>query len=266
MTGTVGGVRRTALSLLVALLLLVVVVGGVLWWTGTRREPGCRVAAAGTTVSLTLAQAEYAATIGGVGYAEGMPDHAVTVAIATALQESRLDNLAGGDRDSAGLFQQRPSQGWGTYAEVTDPVHAAQAFYRALRTLPDWQDVSVTEAAQLVQRSAAPQAYAQWEPQARAIAVALTGQEPAALRCRDLTAQRPPDDVATVAARELGTARLSGPQQAQRGWAISAWLVGHAARFDLATVTYDGRTWSADTGTWSDTGPADATLSLTHPA
>jgi hypothetical protein len=253
-------VRRALPILLVGVLL----VGWILWWTGSRPRPGCAVAAAGTTVSLSVEQAENAATIGGVGYAEGMPDHAVTVAIATALQESRLQNLAGGDRDSAGLFQQRPSQGWGTYAQVTDPVFAAQAFYRALRKLPDWQDVTVTEAAQLVQRSAAPQAYAQWEDQARAIAVALTGEEPAALTCRDLTAQDPPADVATVAAAELGTARLSGDQPVQRGWAISAWLVAHAARFGLSDVTYDGRTWSADSGTWSETGAADARLALTR--
>ena len=222
--------RRTLLALL---LVAVVVVGGVVWWTTGRPSPGCTVTAAGRTLSLSLEQAGNAATIAGVGAAEGMPDHAVTVAIATALQESRLQNLAGGDRDSAGLFQQRPSQGWGTYAQVTDPVHAAQAFYRALRTLPDWQTAPVTEAAQLVQRSAAPLAYAQWEDQARAIAVALTGQEPAALACRDLTPPDSPDDVAQVAAAELGTARLSGPQPTQRGWAIAAWLVGHAQRFGL---------------------------------
>ena len=257
-----GGVRRTAVTLLALLLVGVVVVGGVIWWSSTRPQPGCTITAAGRTVTLTLRQAEYAATIGGVGDAEGMPDHAVTVAIATALQESRLDNLSGGDRDSAGLFQQRPSQGWGTYAQVTDPVHASQAFYRALQKLPDWQDVTVTEAAQLVQRSAAPAAYAQWESQARAVAVALTGEEPAALACRDLTPQNPPDDVATVAARELGTPQLSGPQPAQRGWAISAWLVAHAQRFGLAQVTYDGRTWSADTGEWTTGGPADGMLSL----
>ncbi|GAA1834409.1 hypothetical protein GCM10009836_10780 [Pseudonocardia ailaonensis] len=254
--------RRGAVTLLALVAVAVLVVGGVVWWSNSRPEPKCVVTAAGRTVSLTLAQAEYAATIGGVGDAENMPDHAVTVAIATALQESRLANLPGGDRDSAGLFQQRPSQGWGTYAQVTDPVHASQAFYRALRKLPDWQDVTVTEAAQLVQRSAAPDAYAQWEPQARAIAVALTGEEPAALRCQDLTPRTPPDDVATVAAAELGTATLSGPQPAQHGWAYSAWLVAHAQRFDLASVTYDGRTWTADTGEWTTTGTSDGRLSL----
>jgi hypothetical protein len=255
-------VNRTAATLLSLLLVGVLVVGGVIWWSSTRPEPGCVVTTAGRSVSLTVEQAGYAATIGGVGYAEGLPDHAVTVAIATALQESRLQNLSGGDRDSAGLFQQRPSQGWGTYAQVTDPVYASQAFYRALKKLPDWQDVTATEAAQLVQRSAAPDAYAQWEPQARAIAVALTGQAPAALRCQDLTPQSPPDDVAAVAAQELGTARLSGPQPTQRGWAIASWLVAHAARFGLSAVTYDGRTWSAEEGTWTGAGPADGRLSL----
>ncbi|WP_181784804.1 hypothetical protein [Pseudonocardia pini] len=95
---------------------------GVLWWTGSRPQPGCRVTAAGAWFSLTAEQAENAATVAGVGFAEGVPDHAVTVAVATAMQESRLANLPDGDRDSAGLFQQRPSQGWGTYAQVTDPV------------------------------------------------------------------------------------------------------------------------------------------------
>ncbi|MFL6053788.1 MAG: hypothetical protein ACJ72W_12870 [Actinoallomurus sp.] len=105
-----------------------------------------------------------------------MPDHAVTVALATAMQESRLKDLPGGDRDSAGLFQQRPSQGWGTHAQIVDPVHAATAFYQRLKTLPGWKQLSVTEAAQDVQHSATPDAYAQWEPQARAIASALTGE------------------------------------------------------------------------------------------
>jgi len=255
-------VRRGAVTLSALVLVAALVIGGVVWWSRSRPDPMCVVTTAGRTVSLTLAQAGYAATIAGVGDAEGLPDHAVTVAIATALQESRLQNLAGGDRDSAGLFQQRPSQGWGTYAQVTEPVYAAQAFYRALRKLPDWQDVTVTEAAQLVQRSAAPDAYAQWEPQARAIAVALTGQEPAALRCQDLTPQTPPDDVATVAAAELGTARLSGAQPEQRGWAFAAWLVAHAQRFDLASVTYDGRTWTADSGEWSSTGTPDGQLAF----
>jgi len=132
-------------------------------------------------VTTSFGWVDNAATIAGVGLSMGMPDHAVTVALATALQESGLRNLPAGDRDSAGLFQQRPSQGWGTYTQVTDPVHAATAFYDKLRSEPDWPTLSVTQAAQLVQRSATPAAYARWEPVARSLARAFTGEDPAAL-------------------------------------------------------------------------------------
>ncbi len=90
------------------------------------------------------------------------------------MQESRLYNLgdlgANNDHDSLGLFQQRPSMGWGTPAEVTDPVYAATAFYLALQSVPRWKSMSITAAAQSVQRSAYPNAYAQWEADATALA------------------------------------------------------------------------------------------------
>ena len=236
----------------------------VVLYEALRPGPGCSTALGDGAGPFTVEQADNAATIAGVGLAMGMPDHAVTVALATALQESGLRNLPGGDRDSAGLFQQRPSQGWGTFAQVTDPVYAATAFYAKLRTEPDWPTLSVTKAAQLVQRSATPEAYARWEPAARSLARALTGEDPAALTCHNLTLSVPGDNVATVAAAELGTGRLSGPQPTARGWAIATWLVAHAARLGLDGVTYDGRTWTADEGTWSTGGPSDGQLSLHH--
>ena len=250
---------------LVVLLAVVVVaglaIGAIVWLAANRPQPGC-VVSGERDITLSIEQAEYAATIAGVGYAEGLPNHAVTVALATALQESGLRNLDGGDRDSAGLFQQRPSQGWGTHAQVTDPVHAAQAFYRVLREQPDWQHISVTEAAQVVQRSAYPAAYAQWEPQATAIARALTGEAPATLTCRDVPLTVPGADIATVAARELGTAKLSGPQPTDRGWAIASWLVAHSARFGVDQVSYGGRQWTADSGVWSPSATDAGTLAL----
>jgi hypothetical protein len=224
--------------------------------------PGCVTAAGDGAGPVTVEQADNAATIAGVGLSMGMPDHAVTVALATALQESGLRNLPAGDRDSAGLFQQRPSQGWGTYAQVTDPVHAATAFYDKLRSEPDWPTLSVTQAAQLVQRSATPAAYARWEPVARSLARAFTGEDPAALTCRSLTLAVPGADVARLASQELGTSKLSGQQPTARGWAIASWLVGHAARLGLDTVTYDGRTWSAEQGAWGAAGASDGVLSL----
>jgi cell wall-associated NlpC family hydrolase len=99
----------------------------------------------------------------------GIPTFAEIIAVATAIQESGLRNLPGGDRDSVGLFQQRPSQGWGTPAQLQDPVYAADKFYDKLLTIPNWQQLPLTNAAQAVQRSAYPQAYAKWEVDATAL-------------------------------------------------------------------------------------------------
>src|SRR5437762_2517033 len=121
-------------------------------------SPSCRVSTGAETYTLDIDQAANSTTIAAVGKRLGLPDHAVTIALAAALQESRLRNLAYGDRDSRGLFQQRPSQGWGTPAQVMTPRYAAAAFYEALARVPDWQTRSVTGAAQAVQRSGAPQA------------------------------------------------------------------------------------------------------------
>lgn len=107
------------------------------------------------------------------GVALKMPARGQVVALATALQESGLRNLNYGDRDSLGLFQQRPSQGWGTPAQVQDPVHAATTFYEHLKKVPGWQSMTVAQAAQAVQASALPDAYAKWEPLAAALQKAL---------------------------------------------------------------------------------------------
>jgi len=124
------------------------------------------------TYTLDIDQAANSTTIAAVGKRLGLPNHAVTVALAAALQESRLRNLPYGDRDSLGLFQQRPSQGWGTSAEILTPSYAAAAFFRELIRVNGWATLPITVAAQEVQRSGAPTAYAQWEPQARALAMA----------------------------------------------------------------------------------------------
>lgn len=119
-----------------------------------------------------------ARTIIRVGRSLGVPEHGIVVALAAAAQESGLRNLPYGDRDSVGLFQQRPSTGWGTPAQLSDPAYAARLFYggptgpnlgrtRGLLDIPGWQDLSVTQAAQAVQISAFPDRYAQWETAAR---------------------------------------------------------------------------------------------------
>ena len=224
----------------------------------------CRVSNGTVSYPLTPAQAENATTIATVGKAMGLADHAVTIALATSLQEARLQNLPYGDRDSLGLFQQRPSQGWGTRSEVTTPHIAAQLFYAHLAQVPDWRSLPVTVAAQRVQHSAAPTAYAQWEDEARVIAVALTGESSAGLTCHfdaprhPVTASTTGPALRSALANEVG---LPGPGDAvdqARGWTVASWLVGHADQFGVGQVTFDGRRWTAATGAWRPDPVADA--------
>lgn len=111
-----------------------------------------------------------------VGIGMGTPPRAWVIAIATAMQESGLRNLTYGDRDSLGLFQQRPSMGWGTPEQILDPVYASTAFYRRLLQVEGWQQLPLTVAAQAVQRSAFPDAYARHEPLAVAVVEAIAGE------------------------------------------------------------------------------------------
>ncbi|WP_236029443.1 cobalt transporter [Bifidobacterium miconisargentati] len=141
------------------------------------------VSSDGTRHTLSPEQAGNAALIANIAVNRGLPDHAVTVAIATAMQESRLTNLDHGDRDSLGLFQQRPSQGWGTAEQVSNPTYATNIFYDHLMQVPDWQTIPVEDAAQEVQRSGYPDLYANWDAMARAWASALTGELSAGVTC-----------------------------------------------------------------------------------
>jgi hypothetical protein len=142
--------------------------------------------------SLNERQTEHARTIVRVGQERGIPEQGLVVAIATAMQETTMRNLGnpahprslelpndgvGFDHDSVGLFQQRPASGWGTVDELMDPEISAGKFYHALVRVDGWQRMSVTQAAQRVQRSAHPNAYAQWESLARQVVAELGGAE-----------------------------------------------------------------------------------------
>jgi hypothetical protein len=137
----------------------------------------------GAAFHFSSEQAANAATIAVVGTSNGMPERAVTIALATALQESGLHNLDHGDRDSLGLFQQRPSQGWGSAEQIMDPAYAAARFYEHLGQVPGYSRLPLTVAAQRVQRSGFPQAYAKHEPDATLLAAAFTGRAAATLTC-----------------------------------------------------------------------------------
>ncbi|WP_067431834.1 hypothetical protein [Nocardioides jensenii] len=138
----------------------------------------CTAKVDGHEVELSLEQAENASLIAAIGVRRGLPARAVSIALATAFQESKIVNLEYGDRDSLGIFQQRPSQGWGTREQVLDAYYATNAFYDALVRIDGYESMRITEAAQRVQRSGHPEAYEAHADDARALASALTGNSP----------------------------------------------------------------------------------------
>jgi hypothetical protein len=215
-----------------------------------------------------------------VSVRRGLPARAATIAIATALQESKLVNLSYGDRDSVGLFQQRPSQGWGTAEQIMDPVYSTDRFYDGLVGIAGYQDLTITDAAQKVQRSAFPEAYAQHEALARAWASALTGWSPGALTCtlrapsgagstdvftarvdRDLghlpltvaaaTEQAPATIV--VDARSLGGGSGGVADEVRGSWAFAQWAVAVAQDQHVTSVRVADQVWSRAGAAWAPT-------------
>lgn len=180
--------KGRALTGLTALLLCVGLVLGIGYLFDREVRPAfardrCVAEVDDMLVTLSVEQAQNAALIAAIAQSRGLPARAVTIALATAYQESKIRNITYGDRDSLGLFQQRPSMGWGTAEEVLDPYHSVNAFYDALAKVGGYREMEVTVAAQKVQRSAYPDAYADHEADARILASALTGQNPEAFTC-----------------------------------------------------------------------------------
>ena len=211
----------------------------------------CTLGTGGSAVDFDPEQAANAATIAAVAKRRGLPNHAVTIALAAALQESKLFNVNYGDRDSRGIFQQRPSQGWGTPAQLIDPAYAANAFFSHLEKLPTWRTMPVAEAAQLVQHSADGSAYAQWEERARALARALTGELPAGLTCRWSDHREPRQTaLSTAASAQIGSDWATGGTDASRDWTVAEWLVAHSYDYGVVAVAARGQRWTAKSGTW----------------
>lgn len=127
-------------------------------------------AAAGPAGRFTAEAVSLATTANQKAIEMNMPGQAVLIILMTGWQESTMRNLVGGDRDSTGWLQQRPSQGWGTAEQIADPAYAAEKFYSALRGVAGWTEMSLNDAAQAVQRSGFPNAYARWEVTSRDLA------------------------------------------------------------------------------------------------
>ncbi|WP_377269551.1 hypothetical protein [Peterkaempfera sp. SMS 1(5)a] len=261
-------------------------------------EEQCHFATAAGELTLDPQQASNAAVIAAVAHSRALPERAVTIALATALQESHLENLDGGDRDSVGLFQQRPSQGWGTAQQIADPVYTTNKFFDGLVKVPGYSRLPLTEAAQAVQKSGFPQAYAKHETDATVLTAVLSGREAESIGCTvsgaapvaaasprtgadGLTgdARRIADQVrrdfgATVKVHSVpaagGRAVLlvpAGESAAARrsGWAAAHWAVARAADLGVASVVYDGKEWrtGSSTGGWQQhrgTAPSNGVL------
>jgi hypothetical protein len=212
-------------------------------------EAYCTVRTPAGQLNLDIEQAQISATIAAVAARRRLPERAVVIAYATAIQESKLSNLNYGDRDSLGVFQQRPSQGWGTEKQLTDPVYATNKFFAALVKVKNYRKIPLAEAAQAVQRSAGGYAYAPHEEDAKILAAGFTGRVPRAVHC-----WYPPDQAGSSAAPKTAEARRQltraigdpGVTSERRGWLIAAWNVAHAQKYGLSRVVFSGATWSND--------------------
>jgi hypothetical protein len=233
--------------------------------------PGCQVGTGVQATDLSPEQAEVAATIAGVAARHRLPRQAVTIALAAALQESKLHNLDYGDRDSVGIFQQRPSEGWGSATELQDPVYATTKFYAALLKVHGYAKMPVDLAAQAVQHSADGSAYQQWTDIAGQLTGSFTGKSPHTVSC-----WYTPSGQANLAGMEkqvrhtFGSAgrkavvvRITTARSAKKnvrssavlhvqpaaGWTVASWLVAHAQAYGLSQLRYAGFSWTAANGT-----------------
>ncbi len=181
--------------------------------TGGGGPPRCVVRADGERLELDPEQSRHAATIAAVAASRGLPERAVTIAVATAMQESGLHNIRRGDRDLLGLFQQRPSQGWGTARQILDPVYVSGKFFDDLVKVHGYSRLPLAVAAQRVQFSGFPQAYAKDEAKARLLTASLTGRLAGSFRCPALPDDGEPGDprrLRALIAREFGPV-VDGP-------------------------------------------------------
>jgi hypothetical protein len=210
-------------------------------------------------------QAAVASTMVAVVTSRKLPERAAVLVLAAALQESKLRNIPAGqgDRDSVGVLQQRPSQGWGTATQLSDVRFATGAFLDALTKHADWQTTTLAHAIQQVQISADEQAYARHADEAQVLADVLRGRVPAGITCTfgTPTVVAP---VATVARQVAADLPVNAPSTTEltvrvpgAGWQTVAWFVANADRLGIEQVGYDGKRWTRADG-WQP-GGADPT-------
>nr|WP_114046278.1 hypothetical protein [Acidipropionibacterium virtanenii] len=235
-------------------------------------DEGCQVTISGQSYTLDLEQSGNAALITAESIRRGLSPRAASIALATAMQESGLRNIDYGDRDSVGLFQQRPSQGWGTRAQILDPWYSAGKFYDELVKVDNWQTEDINDVAQSIQKSGVPDGYRKHIDAAKAWASALSGSSPQSLSCVNRSTTRGSSTaLAQTATKGLaGKATISTSTSAVRVQATSNRTVWAAvaitmASNDSAPISAAGvgtASWNLDTkkyASWSGvTGPSSS--------
>ncbi len=251
--------RRIVVGLLIAAVVAAAVVTGVVAWYAATNQPlpladRCEARVQSGTTVLRPDQAHYASIVVGVGTQRGLVPRASSIALATVYQESGIRNLDYGDRDSLGLFQQRPSQGWGTPEQVMDPWYASNAFYATLVKVPNWDTGDINDVAQAVQRSGHPKGYVRHVENARRVASSLTGETPASFTCRvGAPADADPAGFAAFLGKTLpSTSALSQPpgkvvitaKTTAEAWSAAHIAVANAGRYGVTRVDLAGRRWT----------------------
>jgi hypothetical protein len=236
--------------------------------------PGCQAGTGQNAIPLDFGQAADAATVAAVAARDRLPARALTIAYATAFQESKLENLSYGDRDSVGIFQQRPSQGWGSAAHLQDPAYATQAFFGALVKVPQWATIPVYQAAQAVQHSADGSAYQQYAATGAQLAADFSTKAHAVTCWYSPSAQAADENISprlNLTSALKGVSDAFGPTgpgkvvtritrstsgkssgvsatlrpAAGEGWTVANWLVTHASSYGITQVSYAGYQWKA---------------------
>jgi hypothetical protein len=267
--------RRPLIVLIVIAVLLAI--GAYAAYTAYQRfvvqaltVPGCQAGTGDNAIALDFGQAADAAIVAGVAVREHLPARALTIAYATAFQESKLENLTYGDRDSVGIFQQRPSEGWGNTTQLEDPAYASRAFFGALVQVRNYATIPVYEAAQAVQKSAYGYAYQQYAPSGALLATDYT-TAPHAVTCwyspaaqaandnvspqlnltgavkglEDTFGQPGREGVVTGITRARSGRSLTVSARSGSGWTAANWLVTNASSYGITEVSYAGYRWTA---------------------
>jgi hypothetical protein len=266
--------RTVGVLALVVVVLIALGLGLYFWLRShelTAPVPGqqrCVATATNHSVVIDLDQAHYTSIIVGLSVKRRLAPRAASIAMATVYQETGIRNLDHGDRDSVGLFQQRPSQGWGTAKQLQDPYYATGKFYDALVKIKNWETDDINDVAQKVQRSGYPEAYRDHEADARVLASTLTGHSPAGFSCLEREGN-PGRPAALVKSIEKTFGKVSDQIENKvitidadsdaLAWAYASYALANSKFYGVVLVKVSGRQWQSEVfnlPTWTGSTPA----------